>query len=311
MKAIIMAGGEGSRLRPLTCDSPKPMARLCGRPVLEYILELLAAHGVTQAAVTLRYLPEAVTEHFPDRRYAGIDLRFVEEVSPLGTAGSVKNAAAGFIQGKDEDSTDGEGFIVISGDALCDLDLTAAFEFHRRSGADATLLTSQVADPREYGLVDCDADGVVTGFVEKPGWTQAYIDRANTGIYILKPSCLDMIPEGEPYDFAKDLFSQMLRQDRKLCAFGAKGYWCDIGDLDSYRRCQSDILEGRVRTFCRKAAGSHQPPRGDYRIIEPVYIGEGVTIGCGSVIGPGAVLDDGVTVGAMTRIKESVLLPDA
>lgn len=311
MKAIIMAGGEGSRLRPLTCDSPKPMARLCGRPVLEYILELLAAHGVTQAAVTLRYLPEAVTEHFPDNRYAGIDLRFVEEVNPLGTAGGVKNAAAGFIRSEDEGSTDREGFIVISGDALCDADLTAAFEFHRRSGADATLLTSRVPDPREYGLVTCGEDGVISGFVEKPGWTQAYTDLANTGIYIVKPSCLNLIPDGEPCDFARDLFSRMLRQGRKLCAFEAKGYWCDIGDLDSYRRCQSDILEGRVQTFGRKKTGSHQPPRGDYRIIEPVYIGEGVTIGCGSVIGPGAVLDDGVTVGAMARIRESVLLPDA
>ncbi|MCI8361166.1 MAG: NTP transferase domain-containing protein [Clostridiales bacterium] len=307
MKAIIMAGGEGSRLRPLTCDIPKPMARLCGRPVLVYILDLLAAHGVTQAAVTLRYLPEAVTEYFPDNRYAGIDLRFVEETEPLGTAGGVKNAAAGFIEAE----ADREGFIVISGDALCDADLTAAFAFHHRSGADATLLTSRVADPREYGLVDCDEQGVVTGFVEKPSWIQAYTDQANTGIYILKPSCLDMIPEGQPYDFAKDLFGQMLQQERKLCAFEEKGYWCDIGDLDSYRRCQSDILAGRVKTYGRQETKSHQPPRGDYRIIEPAYIGEGVTIGCGAVIGPGAVLDDGVTVGAMARIKESILLPDA
>lgn len=306
MKAIIMAGGEGSRLRPLTCDIPKPMARLCGRPVLEYILDLLAAHGVTEAAVTLRYLPEVITSHFPDGRYAGIKLRFVEETEPLGTAGSVKNAAAGFIEQADDGA-----FIVISGDALCDVDLTAALAFHRRSGAEATLLTARVDDPREYGLVTCGEKGVVTGFVEKPGWNQAYTDAANTGIYILQPSCLSLIPEGKPYDFAQDLFRQMLAGGKRLCAFPADGYWCDIGDLASYRRCQSDILEGRVKLYGKQAKADHQPPRGDYRIIEPVYIGRGVTIGGGSIIGPGTVLDDGVTVGAMARLRESILLPDA
>ncbi len=306
MKAIIMAGGEGSRLRPLTCDTPKPMARLCGKPVLEYILDLLAHHGVTQAAVTLRYLPEAVTEHFPQGAYGGISLRFVEEEEPLGTAGSVKNAAKDFIdEGTEED------FIVISGDALCDADLGAALAFHRRRGADATLLSARVDDPREYGLIDCGADGVITGFVEKPGWNQAYTDAANTGIYILRAGCLSLIPAGRPYDFAKDLFRRMLAEGRKLCAFPTDGYWCDIGDLDSYRRCQADILSGRVKTYGPSSRENHQPPRGDYRIIEPSYIGRGVTIGGGAVIGPGAVLDDGVTVGAMARVRESILLPDA
>lgn len=307
MKAIIMAGGEGSRLRPLTCDIPKPMARLCGRPVLAYILDLLAHHGVTEAAVTLRYLPEAVTSYFPDGKYSGIRLRFVEETEPLGTAGGVKNAAAGFIRPED----DREGFIVISGDALCDADLTKAMEAHRQSGAAATLLTARVKDPREYGLVTSSDDGVIRGFVEKPGWNQAYTDSANTGIYILTPACLERIPQGKPYDFAKDLFGRMLSEGEKLCAFPLEGYWCDIGDLDSYRRCQSDILNGRVKTYSRTETRACQPPRGDYRIIEPVYIGRGVRIGGGSVIGPGAVLDDGVTVGAMARLRESVLLPDA
>ena len=296
MESVIMAGGEGSRLRPLTCDNPKPMARLCGRPALCYIIELLARHGVSKASLTLRYLPNAITDYFDEKAYAGVSLRFVEENEPLGTAGSVKNAA----------QDPAEDILVISGDALCDVDLTAAIARHKASGADATLIVTAVDDPREYGLVVSDKEGFVTGFVEKPGWEQARVNAANTGIYILSPFALSLIPEGQPFDFAKDLFPKMLEQGLKLAVFETKDYWCDIGDLDSYRSCQMDMLASRVNVSLRESV---PPAPGDYTVIEPVFLGEHVTIGKGAVIGPGAVLDDGTTVCAMAKVRNSVLLP--
>lgn len=306
MKAVIMAGGEGTRLRPLTCDCPKPMARLCGRSVLEYILDLLASNGVTEAAVTLKYLPDAVRSHFPDDVYGGVGLHFVEEEKPLGTAGSVKNASAIL----DDD------FIVISGDALCDFDLASAVRFHRQRGAAATLLLSHVADPREYGLVVTEPSGRVRGFVEKPGWAQAVTDAVNTGVYIISPSCLADIPDGKMFDFAKDLFPLLMRKGMPVYGYDADGYWCDIGDIAAYTACQFDMLDGRVD--CRLPGVRREGvqicgalPVGEYRLMPPVYIGENVHIGTDAVIGPCAVLDDGCTVGAGATVKNSILLPDA
>lgn len=311
MKAVIMAGGEGSRLRPLTCDTPKPMVRLCGKPAICYILELLARHGVTQAAVTVRYLAEQITSYFDSGEYSGIKLDFVKEERPLGTAGGVKNAVGG---------SEGD-FIVISGDALCDIDLAAAVMQHRQTGADATIVVTHVSDPREYGLVSFDCDGVVTGFVEKPGWTQASTDAANTGIYILNADVMELVPEGREYDFAKDLFVQMLAAGRKICVYETDGYWCDIGGLGTYLSCQHDLLAGRAGGILPEtdradmAAGGvflrDDMPQGDFKTVPPVYIGRGVKIGTGAVIGPNAIICDGASVGAFARVRSSCLLSDA
>lgn len=306
MKAVIMAGGEGKRLRPLTCNLPKPMARLCGRPAIEHIIDLLSRNGVDEAAVTLRYLPEAITDYFSDGSCCGVKLHFVEEDKPLGTAGGVLNAAKGF-------SGD---FIVISGDAMCDFDLKSAMKFHLEKRADATLLLSRVADPREYGLVVTDASGAVKGFVEKPGWAQAVTDAVNTGIYILNERALKLIPEHHPFDFAKDLFPLMLERGMRVYGFEAEGYWCDIGDISAYTSCQFDMLENRVdcRIEAKKRDGIYYKknlPSGNYTVIPPVYFGSGVHIGDYSVIGPYAVIDDGCTIGTGASIKHSVMLPDA
>ncbi len=306
MKAVIMAGGEGRRLRPLTCDVPKPMARLCGRPILEYILDLLLRHGVSEASVTLKYLPESVIEHFEQGEYHTLKLNFVEEDKPLGTAGSVKNAASDFT----------ETFLVISGDAMCDYDLSAALQFHREKGADATMLVAKVEDPREYGLVNMDEQGYVTGFLEKPGWGQAVCNTANTGIYILNPDCLAIIPDQKEYDFAKHLFPQMLKQGKKLLAYCAKGYWCDIGDLDAYLTCQRDMLSGKI--ICNMPAQIAQGiyvkkgiPQGNFSINPPVYIGEEVDIDAGAIIGPHTVIDDGCCIGKDAKVHSSILLQNA
>lgn len=304
MKAVIMAGGEGKRLRPLTCDLPKPMARLCGRPVLEYILDLLADHQFTQAAITMRYLPGKIREHFAEGVYRGITIDFSEEDVPLGTAGSVKYACKGQ---RDE-------VLVISGDAMCDFDLTAAIRFHRENKADATLIVKKVANPREYGLVKADEHGVITGFVEKPAYTQAVSELANCGVYILSPSALEMIPDGEEFDFSKDLFVQMLAERKKLMAYEEDGYWCDIGDLGTYVSCQRDMLLGKVRCDIHGErdedgnvfAGNR--PAGAVSIVPPIYIGRNVQISGPVFLQDGAVIDDDVTICDGTTVKSSILL---
>lgn len=307
MKAVIMAGGEGSRLRPLTCDLPKPMARLCGRPIIEYILDLLFRHGITQAALTLRYLPDRIAHHFPDSRYKDIELLFVEENQPLGTAGSVRGACC------DED----DSVLVISGDAMCDFNLSAAIKHHNNSGADVTILGKRVSDPREYGLISADDNGIIRAFIEKPAFSQAISDIANTGIYILSKSALDLIPQDKSYDFAKDLFPDMLSRGMKLVCLEDEGYWCDIGDLDSYISCQRDMLEGRVDCDIhgdRQDNGTVTAdtlPKGWYTIIPPVYIGRNVRIEDGAHIESGSVLDDGCFIGSSARVTASVLLQNS
>ena len=313
LAAVVMAGGEGSRLRPLTCDLPKPMARLCGRPVIEYILALLEENGVGAAAVSVRYLADALISHFPEKRLGGVKLLFAEEDRPLGTAGSVKNCFRALARSGGCDLSD---IIIVSGDALCDFDLKKAFEFHKSSGAPATIVAKRVDDPREYGLIKARG-GFVETFIEKPSYSQAVSDLANTGIYIVSRGCIDMIPEDEKYDFAKDLFPAMLGAGKKLAVFEEKGYWCDIGDLKSYLACQEDILRGRVelaRPFIRDASGSIAEsglPEGRFTLIPPVYIGRGVSIGDGAVIDSGSVLDDGVIVGEEAHINGSVLLENS
>ena len=306
MKAVVMAGGEGTRLRPLTCNIPKPMARLCGRPVLCYILDLLAQNGVDEVYLTLKYLPQEVTSYFNQGNYCGMQLHFVEEEIPLGTAGGVKNAARGFQ----------EPFLVISGDALCDYQLREAVAFHNASGAQATLVTAQVEDPREYGLVRLEEDGRVEGFIEKPGWGQAVSDLANTGIYIVDPACLALVPEGRPFDFAKDLFPEMMRRGMPLYGYRAEGYWCDIGDLRAYLQCQRDLLAGKVKArFAPQIAqgifAKGELPKGDFHLIPPVYIGENVEIAPGAQIGPDCVIDDHCFVGPGAKARFSVLLESA
>lgn len=304
MKAVIMAGGEGTRLRPLTCDLPKPMAHLCGRPVLEYILDLLEEHRILDAAVTLRYIPSAITAHFGEG-YRSMRLSFSEEEKPLGTAGSVRLAVDSQWGGA------GEDILVISGDALTDVDLSAALAFHRAHGAAATLVVKRVADPREYGLVEMETSGRVTGFLEKPGWGQADTDSANTGMYILSPEAIEAIPSDTPFDFAKDLFPRLLRDGLPLYAYETEDYWCDIGDLKTYLSCQRDILEGKVRTRLKPQDGiwtaAGMPPAGGFTLTPPVYIGRDVQIGAAAQIGPFAVLGDGCHIGNGAKVRGSVL----
>ena len=306
MQAIIMAGGEGSRLRPLTCDIPKPLAPLCGRPVLEYILDLLAEHRFDHAVMTLLYQGNKIISHFDGEDYKGIELSYSFEPQPLGTAGSVRHAI--------KDPRD--DILVISGDALCDFDLTKAVAFHRQSRAAATLLVKRVEDPREYGLVNVTENGRIAGFLEKPSLSHCVTDLANTGIYILSPAVFDLIEEGKKVDFAQQVFPKMLEKKMPLYAYEDAGYWCDIGDLQSYVNCQRDMLQGKVRcsidapevggvftkTELLSAQGAVRPP---------AYIGSNVQFGEGVQVEAGSVIGDNVTLGDGCRVKGGVILDGA
>ena len=240
MNAILMAGGEGRRLRPIWPDAPKPMIPILGRPVMERTLALLRRNGVKRVCAALGYRPEAIRAYFGDGRDFGVELCCSTEEKPLGTAGSVR-ACAPFYGERD--------FLVVSGDAVCDFDLRALTEYHRRVGAALTMALYECETPTAYGLVVADGAGRVRGFVEKPDWSRVVTDRVNTGIYAVSPRAMRLCPAGEPFDFAKDLIPLLLARGETVAALPMEGYWCDVGTPRDYYRCNLDALEGRVRLY--------------------------------------------------------------
>lgn len=285
MKAVVMAGGEGSRLRPLTMNRPKPMVPLVNKPCMAHILDLLIRHGFTTAVVTLQYLAQEIQNRFGGS-YGSLRLQYTIEDTPLGTAGSVKNALSHL------DDT----FLVISGDALTDIDLSALISFHKERSAVATLALYRVPNPLEYGVVITDPDGRVRQFQEKPSWGEVFSDTVNTGIYVLEPSIFDLVPKGKPFDFSQDLFPKLLAQGAPLYGFIASGYWCDIGNIQEYRRATADILEGRVQVemspLLRPGIWAEEDAElsADAQVIGPVYLGHGCKIREGAILrGPTVV----------------------
>ena len=303
MKAVIMAGGEGARLRPISSEKPKPMVPLLDKPVMEHAIRLLKQNGITDICATLQYMPQAIISHFGDGSEFGVNLRCFVEREPLGTAGSVKNCAP-FL--------DGEAFLVISGDAVCDFDLRSSIAFHRAKKAEATLLLFRSATPLEYGLVLTEKGGGVRRFIEKPSWGQVVTDLVNTGIYILNTGVLDLIPQGTSCDFGKDLFPRMLKEGRRLYGYMAKGYWCDVGDSGAYLDCAADVLSGKVKLEIeppRVSPGiwsASELPK-SVTLVPPCYIGKNVTLGEGALIGPHTVLEAGSVVGRRALVQRSVL----
>lgn len=258
MKAVIMAGGEGKRLRPVTGALPKPLAPLLGRPMIEHIVLLLKKHGFTDICVTLGYRAEDIANALGDGSALGVNISCCTESKALGTAGGVKNCAA-FYGGGD--------FLVISGDAACDIDLTALWQAHRETGAAATLALCRSAEPLGFGLAVTDGEGFVRSFIEKPRWERVVSDLVNTGIYILSPRAMEAVPEGVSFDFAKDLFPLLLQRGEKLLGVPADGYWCDAGTPLAYYRCCVDALEGRLKLDAaesfRQSPPEEQPQRGE------------------------------------------------
>lgn len=304
MKAVILAGGEGTRLRPLTLERSKPMVPLFGRPVLEHILLLLRKNGFDQVAITLGYLPQGVRDYFGDGSEWGMKLRYYEEKTPLGTAGGVKQA---------EDFLGDEDFLVISGDCVCDFDLQSAFQRHLTRGGGATLLLHREKDPLEYGLVQLNEDGRVERFLEKPGWGEVFTNLVNTGIYFLSPSVFSRVPADAPFDFSRDLFPKLLKENVPLYGDAPYGYWRDMGDTQSYLKAAADALDGKVKlelVLPQVKAGvwSASPLPESCAVVPPCWIGERVTVGEHCLIGPHTVLEQGSFLGDRTVAQRSVLL---
>ena len=304
MKAVVMAGGEGTRLRPLTSNQPKPMVPIVGKPCMEHILELLRKHGFDDVIVTLAFLPQAIRSYFGDGDALGLNVEYSVEESPLGTAGSVRLAS-----GKLDDTV-----LVISGDALCDIDLGKLLAFHHEKGAAVTIGLKSVENPLEFGIVVTDEDGRIERFLEKPSWGQVFSDTINTGIYVLEPEVLKHVPTDRPYDFSKELFPLLLEMGRPLYGMVCDGYWQDIGNLDQFRQANFDALDGQV-----DLAISGMRLRGNVWIGEgveiddledvegPAFIGNYCRISPQASIGPYSVLSASVTLRERARTVRSVI----
>jgi len=237
-KAVIMAGGFGTRLRPLTMDIPKPMVPIVNKPMMVHIVNLLKKHNINDIVSVLYYYPDVITSHFEDGSKHNIKMKYVLAQADYGTAGAVKNAY---------EHLEDDRFIIISGDVLTDFDITKAVEFHKAKGAKATILLTRVPSPLQYGIVMTDQTGKIVRFLEKPSWGQVFSDTINTGIYILEPDVLDLIPYQEEFDFSKDLFPLMLEKQMPLYGYIADGYWRDVGNLNEYQHGQIDTLKGKVQ----------------------------------------------------------------
>lgn len=250
MKAILLAGGQGRRLRSITGKLPKPMVPLVGVPVLDRLLELLRRNGFTDVCATLCYRPDAIQEHCGDGSY-GVHLRYRIETEPRGTAGAVR--ACSDFYGRDD-------FLVISGDAACSFDLLQLYRQHQSSGAAVTVALYPDAEPLQYGLVLQDREGYVRHFIEKPDWPRVVTDLVNTGIYIVSPRAMTYVPEDTPFDFANDLFPLLLAADEPILGVPMDGYWCDIGTPRAYYRCCLDVLDGRLSPTPPEAPESPDAP---------------------------------------------------
>ncbi len=293
MKAVVMAGGEGTRLRPLTSNQPKPMVPIVGKPCMEHVIDLLRRHGVDDIVVTLAFMPQAIRSYFGDGSAHGVRIRYSVEETPAGTAGSVKLA---------EEELD-EPFLVISGDALCDIDLTALIRAHEERESVVTIALKSVDNPLEFGIVVTDSDGRIERFLEKPSWSQVFTDTINTGIYVMDPEALRNVPTDEPYDFSKQLFPLLLEKGRPMYGHVVEGYWKDIGNLDQYREANFDALDERVQL---EIPGSRL--RGNVWVGEGVELGDVATVQGPAFIGTYCRIHPEASVGAYTVLSQSVVL---
>jgi len=305
MKAVIMAGGHGTRLRPLTSNQPKPMIPIVNVPCMEHIVRLLKEHGFTEVVVTLQFMPEEIQDYFGDGSEWGVHIRYSIEDAPAGTAGSVKLAEEHLIS---------ERVLVISGDALTDVDLTRVVDFHEEKGAEATMVLKSVEDPLDFGIVITEEGGRISRFLEKPAWGQVFSDTVNTGIYVLEPSVLEEIPSEGDYDFSKDLFPKLLEAKRPLYGYVAEGYWEDIGTLEQYMKAQRDVLDGKLRgvrppgTRLRENVYVGRRAQVDDEELEgPVVIGENVRVDNGAKLSPYSVIADNVVIASGASVERSVV----
>jgi mannose-1-phosphate guanylyltransferase len=317
MRAMILAAGLGTRLRPITYEMPKPMVPVLNRPVMEHILRLLARHGFTESIANLHWFPELIEGHFGDGSGFGIELSYSREQQLLGTSGGVRNAA-GFL---------GDSFLVISGDALTDIDLAAMREFHESHDGIATLATKRVGDSSQFGVAITGADGRIQGFQEKPEPAEALSDLANCGIYMFRSEIFDFFPApstskaagpGDPpgfADWAMDVFPALLGGDIPFYSHEIDAYWNDIGNLEELRQGNLDALDGAVvvdRGAPEVADGVRTASAlGDTEVVAPALIGADVELGRGVRIEGPAIVGNGCRLGDGVRIRDSILLAGA
>ncbi len=308
MKAVILVGGEGTRLRPLTCNIPKPMVPVLNKPFLERMIQNIRPYGITEVILTMHYLPDRIQDYFGDGKSLGITITYVVEKSPLGTAGAVKNV----------ESHLKETFFVFNGDVFMDLDLGKMLAYHRERKAQATIALVPVENPSAYGVVVLDQGGRAQQFIEKPPKGSQPSNLINAGCYILEPEVLKYAPAGTPSMFERDLFPLILREGLPVYGLPSSGYWLDIGNSSNYLQLHRDLLKGGLaqESECSiDPSASIEGPvllgRGcvigaDVRIQGPVAMGEGCHIGEGSQVS-GAVLWRRVQVGKGSILKGCIL----
>ena len=301
MRAMVLAAGLGTRLRPLTYEIPKPMVPVLDRPVMAHILDLLERQGIEDVIANLHWFPDTIRGHFGDR------VTYRQEEELLGTAGGVRNCA---------DFFGDETFLVISGDALTDIDIGALAERHRSAGGVATLTVKEVEDTREYGVVLHDSDGRITGFQEKPDPAEALSHLGNCGIYMLEPAIFDYFPDRPVVDWAQDVFPTLLENDVPFHIHELDQYWNDIGSLPELHRGTFDALEGKVaievpgETLEEGLTLGEGSELGGVALVEPpVWIGRDVTVGADVRLQGPLVIGDGAEIGDGAALKDSILLP--
>ena len=305
MQAVILVGGEGTRLRPLTYAIPKPMAPLLGRPFIGWIIERLRAAGVDEIILSCCYMPEAIEAYFGDGSKHGVKLHYVFEEEPLGTAGAVKNAVHK-VSGS---------FYVCNGDILTAVDLVALREAHRRRNAIATIHTRKVDDPSQFGVVETDPDGKVRRFVEKPKPGETDARDINAGTYVLEPEALDAIPTHHKVSIERETFPKLISETRRVYAVSTNDYWIDVGRPQTYVQAHRDILDGTFEQPVGKCVGEKiwsadgHALRNGGNVQGPAYIGAHVELERGARIGPYAVLYDGCRIAQGATVSSSILWP--
>lgn len=295
MKAVILVGGEGTRLRPLTCHTTKAMVPILNKPFLEHLLGYLKGHGITDIILAMSYLPQGIQDYFQDGAKMGLSLSYLIEEEPLGTAGAVKNA-----QGYLDDT-----FLMLNGDIFTDLDITSMIAFHREKRAAATIALTPVDDPTAYGLIETDAEGRITRFIEKPRPDEVTTNNINAGIYILEPDILARVPPRKQVSIERETFQQILANGEPMYAFSSQAYWLDMGTPEKYLRLNHDLLLGKAITpiDLREFGQSQVDPSASIRA--PALIGEGC------VIGPGVKVNGPAVLGPECRIEEGAIIDGA
>ena len=283
-----MAGGEGTRLRPMTANQPKPMLPVANRPIMEHVLRLLKRHGFDETIVTVQFLAALVRNYFGDGEEFGMSLQYATEEMPLGTAGSVRNA---------EDALRDEPFLVISGDALTDMDLTAMVDFHKEKGALVTVGLARMPNPLEFGIVITQEDGRIQRFLEKPTWGQVFSDTVNTGLYVMEPEVLAEVPPGEMVDWSGDVFPKLLKRGAPLFGYISDGYWEDVGTHESYLKAQADVLARRVQT---DIAG--------FEVSPGVWVAEGAEVDTDAVLTGPLCIGDYAKIEAGAHLREYTVI---